>query len=645
MNGKKDSQGEERSQSSLELLITIGFGLMILIPVMILAFLQVSSTPASLSVSAAQTAANKLASAVTAVGTQGAAARQTVVLQIPPNIQGIYVGSQNNQPGHEIIFAVKTGTGLDYITAYTAVNASGYLEQLTQSGTYIINVSSMGSCPSLPSQPCVYLSAQNMEASQIIAASPTTCYGLSVAAGPGGAVSYSPPNSIGCSTGSFFAGNTVTLTATNTVGYSFTGWTGSSSSGSDPWQYTMPPSSATETAGFSHTCYQLTLSASAGGTFSAPSPANSIGCSPGYFFAGATTTLTASANFGYYFALWTGTIPPSPSSSDPWTYPMPATSATEEANFFPLPTFLYGWQTTNSLASVGVTGLSCVTDNSYIYCMGGFTGSSSINTVQYAQILSNGLVSKWHTTNSLIDAYDFQNSQGCVISGSYIDCMGGVNSIAVSNTVQYAQVLGNGLVSTWHTTNALNGAGLNGGEERQSCDITGGYIYCMGSSYSPKNRVESAQVLGNGLVSTWQTTASLNTPDELESCVTDNSYIYCMGGADSSSTVQSSHISGGGSLATWYTADSLYDGDGSPSCVISGSNIYCMGIGLSPAENIAQYTQTAGGGTVSTWQTTNTPSGGAGDSGSCVTSGIYVYCMGAGYTNTVQSSQIGFGSA
>ena len=151
-----------RSQSSMELLITLGFGLIILVPVIILAFMQVSSSSSSLDVSIAQGTASKLAGVATAVGSQGYSARQTVLIQVPPNVQNIYVGTQTNLLGREIIFVVKTKSGLSYVTAYTPVNVSGYLEQLSQPGTYLVNVSATSSCPTFPSQPCVYLSALSM---------------------------------------------------------------------------------------------------------------------------------------------------------------------------------------------------------------------------------------------------------------------------------------------------------------------------------------------------------------------------------------------------------------------------------------------------------------------------------------------------
>ncbi len=87
---------------------------------------------------------------------------QTVLIQIPSSMHSIYIGTLDNQIGHSIIFVVKTNTGLNYVTAYTPANVSGYLEQLIQPGTYLVNVSAMSSCITVPSRPCIYISALSL---------------------------------------------------------------------------------------------------------------------------------------------------------------------------------------------------------------------------------------------------------------------------------------------------------------------------------------------------------------------------------------------------------------------------------------------------------------------------------------------------
>ncbi|MDE1868885.1 MAG: hypothetical protein KGH60_02885 [Candidatus Micrarchaeota archaeon] len=146
-----------KAQSSLELLITLSFGLIVLLPIVVLAFIQISNSTSTLSTTEAQGAAAKLASIATSVGSQGYPAKQLVLLQVPPNINNIFVGTQTNGVGHEIIFVVSTNAGNSYVTSYTPVNVSGYIEQLSQAGTYLVNVSAQNSCPSNAAIPCVYI--------------------------------------------------------------------------------------------------------------------------------------------------------------------------------------------------------------------------------------------------------------------------------------------------------------------------------------------------------------------------------------------------------------------------------------------------------------------------------------------------------
>lgn len=147
----------KKAQSSLELLVTLSFGLIILLPIVVLAFIQISTSTSTLAATEAQGAATKLADIATVIGSQGFPAKQLVLIQVPPNVQNIFVGNQTNGVGHEIIFVVNTNAGASYVTAYTPINVSGYLEELSQTGTYLVNVSAQNNCPSNLVVSCVYI--------------------------------------------------------------------------------------------------------------------------------------------------------------------------------------------------------------------------------------------------------------------------------------------------------------------------------------------------------------------------------------------------------------------------------------------------------------------------------------------------------
>ncbi len=100
-----------KAQSSLELLITLAFGLIILLPIVVLAFIQIANSSSTLSATEAQAAAQKLAAVATSVSAQGQPAKQLVLVQVPQSVTNIYVGSITNTAGHEIIFVVSTNAG------------------------------------------------------------------------------------------------------------------------------------------------------------------------------------------------------------------------------------------------------------------------------------------------------------------------------------------------------------------------------------------------------------------------------------------------------------------------------------------------------------------------------------------------------
>ncbi len=150
-----------KGQSSFELLITVSFGLIILLPIVVLAFLQISVSNSSLASTEAQAAASKLANIAISVGAQGYPARQLVLIQVPPSVQSVYVGTQQNGVGHEIVFVIYTSGGSSYVTSYTPVNVSGNLGGIAAQGSYLINVSAQNVCPSNNAVPCVYIQQQS----------------------------------------------------------------------------------------------------------------------------------------------------------------------------------------------------------------------------------------------------------------------------------------------------------------------------------------------------------------------------------------------------------------------------------------------------------------------------------------------------
>jgi hypothetical protein len=153
-----DKKGRFKQQSSLELLITLSFGLAILLPIVIIAFIQVSNSNTSMSAIESQQAASKLSSVATLVGSEGPPARQLVQINVPPGVENIYVGNTlYGGVGHEIIFQIASVINSSYISTYTPVNVSGDLGGIASQGTYLVNVTAQAQCPGNPSVQCVYM--------------------------------------------------------------------------------------------------------------------------------------------------------------------------------------------------------------------------------------------------------------------------------------------------------------------------------------------------------------------------------------------------------------------------------------------------------------------------------------------------------
>ena len=140
------------------------------------------------------------------------------------------------------------------------------------------------------------------------------CYALTLShTGSGSNPTASPTNSTGCTTGSFYAGESIALSgAVPSTEWQISGWTGTTnnSSTASTNTVTMPAGAHAASVIYSEispTCYALSLSHTGSGADPGPSPANSTGCTAGKYIASQSITLTANPDPGYQVASWTGT--------------------------------------------------------------------------------------------------------------------------------------------------------------------------------------------------------------------------------------------------------------------------------------------------------------------------------------------------
>lgn len=166
-----------------------------------------------------------------------------------------------------------------------------------------------------------------------------------------------------------------------------------------------------------------------------------------------------------------------------------------------------------------------ITNNGYIYIMGGTTTGGATNKVYYTQqgLLGQGLLSPWTLSTSLPSQLTNATS---IVNNNYVYVMGGTAS---GNMVYYAPLV-NGILGSWITSpNRLPGTGTGA-----TSIVHNNYIYVIAAGNgNARNKVYYAQI--NSPVGVWNV-----SPYELPngfyaamSILYDN-YVYVMGGGNNS---------------------------------------------------------------------------------------------------------------
>jgi hypothetical protein len=176
------------------------------------------------------------------------------------------------------------------------------------------------------------------------------------------------------------------------------------------------------------------------------------------------------------------------------------------------------WQL--SYYPVPIQQQSCISNNDFVYCIGGYNGTSQLSSTYYAQL--NNM--KWLPTTP----YPIPDSeQSCVTYLNYIYCVGGRQAYYGINNTYFAQLTPLG-IGGWNQTTPYP---LN--VRDTSCTAVSGYIYCIGginvtNSY---NQVYRAKLSSSG-IGLWQNVTPYPVNIDYESCVSYNynATIYCIGG-------------------------------------------------------------------------------------------------------------------
>jgi len=219
------------------------------------------------------------------------------------------------------------------------------------------------------------------------------------------------------------------------------------------------------------------------------------------------------------------------------------------------------WTTEANALPSALTSATAVVNNGFIYVIGGFNGTSDVNTVYSAPLNANGSVGAWTTeANALPISLDGASSS--VYSG-HIYLMGGYSAAnsSIVNTVYSAPLNANGSVGAWTTeANALPVQIY-----KATSLLNNGFVYVLGGiSFGNVeiSAVYSAPINANGSVGTWTTEANALPITLLAATsVAYNSHAYVLGGnsnsssyaAGASTAVYSAPLNANGSVGAWTT--------------------------------------------------------------------------------------------
>ncbi len=271
-----------------------------------------------------------------------------------------------------------------------------------------------------------------------------------------------------------------------------------------------------------------------------------------------------------------------------------------------------GWTTNaNSLPSLDSQS-TAVEYNGYIYVLGGYNDSSTLGTVYYAQINSNGSVGTWtnDTTNPLPQAV--QNATSVVYNG-YIYVLGGYNGSKVLSTVYYTQIGSGGAIGAW--SSAVGQDILPQPTDFANSFVANGYIYEIGgiNGSTRYSTVYYTQIGSGGANGSWTLDSAAALPQTISdaSLVTYNNYVYLMGGYDTTdlATVYYASINSDGSLSAWVndTASPLPSINNFEASVAYNGYIYILGGKAGTTYyNAVYFAPINSDGSIGAWQTNAT---------------------------------------
>ena len=130
-------RGEIRGQVSMEYLLIVGFSLLLLIPIILLAYSQSATFTDDVTAAQIQKVGSEITQAVNTVYYAGQPTKKTIQVYFPKNI------NQINITDSSVVFTVQGQGGSYQYAAFAQSNMTGTID--TFSGIHIITVQAQGS--------------------------------------------------------------------------------------------------------------------------------------------------------------------------------------------------------------------------------------------------------------------------------------------------------------------------------------------------------------------------------------------------------------------------------------------------------------------------------------------------------------------
>ena len=243
------------------------------------------------------------------------------------------------------------------------------------------------------------------------------------------------------------------------------------------------------------------------------------------------------------------------------------------------------WSNIGSIPSVVTNGSMIVTKNR-VHLLGGWTGSTGLNTVYTAAINADGTLGTWTTGNTLPGTLHYTNA---VITKNRVYLFGGHNGSGYVSTVYYAAINSDGTLGTWFT----NTVALPNALGEHHAVVTKNRVYLIGgyngSAYV--STILTAAINPDGSIGTWSTHGSFPvTIGAHISFVTKNT-IYVMGGYQAGgypTNVYYAPINADGVIGAWSTGSANVFGGAHIRMFATSTRLYAVGGHNGAATNIVQ---------------------------------------------------------